>query len=88
MVYLNQLAKEEFEFWREFPRNNKFYHSYLRKINALYDLRERTDGPKDSQLLLALCLDLMPHVSADYKAKVLDGDKRSKDSSESMSSLL
>ena len=31
------VAREEMHFWQDFPRNKKFYHSYLRKLYTLFN---------------------------------------------------
>ena len=31
------IAREEVEFWKDFPREKKFYHSYLRKLYSLFN---------------------------------------------------
>lgn len=70
---LSLFAQEELAFWREFPRNRKFHQAYLRKIGALLKQSTSSDSShlRDIQLLLALCLDLLPQTSHDFSAKTL-----------------
>ena len=35
--YYEFQAREEVNFWKDFPRNKKFYHSYLRKLFTLFN---------------------------------------------------
>lgn len=66
------MAKEEIEMWKDFPRNKKFYHQYLRKIYTLFNQSSETDELRDIQLILTVVLDVMPHASSDYQVKILE----------------
>lgn len=97
--YQKFVAREELSYWQDFPRNKKFYHSYLRKLYTLFnqckmppslsnDNIEKSGGEeaqkkeqkklaakqkayiRDIQLIMALCLDLMPQMSQDYQERI------------------
>ena len=35
--YQEFIAQEDLNFWKDFPRNKKFYHAYLRKLYTLFN---------------------------------------------------
>lgn len=37
VAHLRFVAREELEFWHDFPRGKKFYHHYLRKIYTIFN---------------------------------------------------
>ena len=49
--YHTFLAQEEQTFWKDFPRNKKFYHAYLRKIYTLFNQCKMPESLNDANSL-------------------------------------
>jgi len=50
MAHLRFIAREELEYWQDFPRGKKFYHAYLRKLYTIFNQCRMPDSLRQENL--------------------------------------
>ena len=70
--YQQFLNREETTFWKDFPRQKKFYHEHLHKIRETFDFKlegrtaTQSDDVRDIDEMIKTILDYLPFGSRKY----------------------